>query len=758
MSPLEIKPGKPPARIKPADVFPARGPKLSQAKPQPYPLASNLKPAAPRTSHEAGPLKADSTGIHLAQAGIDLPEPFILQTRVTFDGDFLSLPIAQESPAIVGHSFLKDAASQPLQPQELPRAYHRAWKDGKPFASKMLDTIDLLRPLLQPSPISEESADLVLLNKPMSHQIEAVNALLKNDAFLLADDPGTGKTVAVCLALATKMQVGQARRALYITSEGGVRRAAQALARWAPSLAVTAVKGSGQARVLDWTCPAHVYLVDLESLKQDLEGDHLKDGQLEFDILILDDLSITGLRFQAFPGPLVRIHAPIRWVLTGGLPEQAEDWVQIFSFLLPDKVQGTAGITLPDLKRRFNPYILRREKAELRDSMDQRTRELVWLDLGDEHARLYEEALAEERHRLNQLGEAISPAHIESAVSNLKAACNFEGSSLDGCKVRAIVQLVEQIATSGSKAVVFSQFEEQGLDRLQPVLEPYGVLRLSKDAIDTKRREVLQAFRIQAHWHVLLLEIGARIDGESLVEASYIIHFDHSWNPALRMRAELRLHPTIFRATPISIYEFWVADTLDEGIYGLLATKNLLPTAIAEETQPKDIEGRITKDEWLEQVIGVHPGEEPERIPVPKPASTGLLPGTAVLREKLGELSPDTMIAAVETLMGALGYPDSEVLDSSEEEGGYLLAWREAEGEVERVLVRCLQTSGNVGVAKARALMKAMEMRRDCSGAYLITTSDFTSACRKLADESEGQLALVSGAELYRHLHILGRF
>jgi len=51
-----------------------------------------------------------------------------------------------------------------------------------------------------------------------------------------------------------------------------------------------------------------------------------------------------------------------------------------------------------------------------------------------------------------------------------------------------------------------------------------------------------------------------------------------------------------------------------------------------------------------------------------------------------------------------------------------------------------------------------MEMRRDCVGAYLITTSDFTAACRKLADESQGQLALVSGAELYRHLHILGRF
>ena len=39
-----------------------------------------------------------------------------------------------------------------------------------------------------------------------------------------------------------------------------------------------------------------------------------------------------------------------------------------------------------------------------------------------------------------------------------------------------------------------------------------------------------------------------------------------------------------------------------------------------------------------------------------------------------------------------------------------------------------------------------------------LPTSDFTSSCRKFADDSDGRLALVSGSELYRHLHILGQF
>ncbi len=48
-----------------------------------------------------------------------------------------------------------------------------------------------------------------------------------------------------------------------------------------------------------------------------------------------------------------------------------------------------------------------------------------------------------------------------------------------------------------------------------------------------------------------------------------------------------------------------------------------------------------------------------------------------------------------------------------------------------------------------------VEDRGDCLGGYLVTTADFTNACKSLADESEGRLALVSGAEFYRHLHIL---
>jgi hypothetical protein len=317
---------------------------------------------------------------------------------------------------------------------------------------------------------------------------------------------------------------------------------------------------------------------------------------------------------------------------------------------------------------------------------------------------------------------------------------------------------MEQIFASGAKAVVFSQFRDEGVDRLHSVLEPYGVLKLDRSEPEDQRSRIVNSFREQEHWHVLLLEAGVDIGEDALVEATYIVHFDHHWNPASRLKAELNLHPLIFRAVPVNIYEFWVAGTVDEELYRILQERNLLPGDVAEGTRPTELEDRITMDEWLERVLAVPGEQEPARVSIPEPTGTGILPGTAILRSRLADLSADTLSAAVETLIKALGYSEVEAVGEPEPQGGYLLAWQDTPEGLERVLVQYIASNKNIGIAAARSLMGEMEDRGDCTGAYLITTSDFTTACRNFADESEGQLALVSGSELYRHLHILGQF
>lgn len=758
MSPVSVKLGDRSARMKPAPVFPAKNPQIRSTKVQHYPARSELHPRAiqgaePLDVLMEGQLSASPWDVRVVRGGpLQLPAGFSFESTPEQYAPMLM------GPKSTGAGFTQDTGVERCGPNELPRSYTVVRRNGALEADRGPGAIDLLQPILEPSVLGSDTAGLILPDPLRSAQIEAVNALLNHEVYLLADDPGTGKTVTACVALMNQFQQHQVQRALIICPESGLRTIARILTCWTPGLQVTAVAGGLDLRKLDWSTPAHVYLVTEETLRADLEQGVLQGDDLHFDLILLDDVQVTDLRFRDFPGVLNQLTSNVRWAVAGALPETAEDWTGLFKFLAPEEVKGTAGISLPDVKRRFQKFVLRRTKEQMRSELPARTREILWLDLTDVQAKRYEEVLAEERYRLTQLGEAVQPSHIETSLKRLQIATNFAPGVLDGAKVRALVDLIEQIAASGAKAVVFSQFRAEGVERLHPVLEPYGVLNLDRDEPDDQRQRILNAFREQDHWHVLLLETGVDFEGEALVEASYIIHFDQHWNPAARLKAELRLHPLIFRAVPVNIYEFWVADTVDEGLYTLLDEKNLLPGDVPEGTRPTELEDRITIDEWLDRILTIQGGREPERVAIPEAMGTGILPGTAVLRSKLAELSADTLMAAVETLVKALGYKDVEGVGEPEEQGGYLLAWQDTAEGLERVLVNYLASNKNIGISSGRALMEEMQARGDCTGAYLITTSDFTTACRKFADDSDGQLALVSGSELYRHLHILGRF
>jgi hypothetical protein len=127
-----------------------------------------------------------------------------------------------------------------------------------------------------------------------------------------------------------------------------------------------------------------------------------------------------------------------------------------------------------------------------------------------------------------------------------------------------------------------------------------------------------------------------------------------------------------------------------------------------------------------------------------------------MLRSKLSDLSLEEVIQGVEQFVRALGFQEVEPAPWPARDGGYLLATRWTDGGQERILVRYMKVDSNVGVSEAREVLDVLGQHTDCLGAYFLVTSDFTPSCKKLADESKGQLALVSGIEFYRHLHILG--
>ncbi len=615
-----------------------------------------------------------------------------------------------------------------------------------------------LRPLLDAPPwlLAEIAPEGVRALRP--YQVEAVRALLAQESVLLADDAGTGKTTAACAAMAALFQGRHVRGALVLCPPGRLYHWAAHLKMWAPGLAFSVVMGNSQARAAAWRAPARLYLADYAALAADQDRDDLRELDWHFDLLILDQVQAV-IRWPSPPlKALMNLRARRRWGLAGGPPHDTEDWLALLRVLFPDSSQPTADVTLSDLRQRLAPHLLRRTKDELADQMPRRLRQELWVDLEEPQFGAYQAALAEERHRLAKLGSAVTRTHIAAAVRHLNRVCNFVEDTLDGPKVRALLDLVEEITAGGGKVIVFSQFREEGLARLLSVLQAYGAVLLEADLSDDERHAVMQAMRDEPDTRVLLADIAARTDGQPLDQASYLIHFDLSWNPALRLRAERRFHPGMGPGPPLTIYELWAAGTFEERLHRLLEKHRLLPGDIPMETRPADLDERISVQDWLREILEVDVVSEMRRKPISRRPGSGVLPSTSLLKNQLNGLSPQRLMEGVAAFMEALGFSEVEALREPGEKGGDLLVWREGPEGVERVMVRCMRGEKDVGVGQARRLMKAMKKQGDCLGAYLVSTSGFTRSCRKFADESEGRLALVAGAELYRHLHILGWF
>jgi len=618
------------------------------------------------------------------------------------------------------------------------------------------DLLDDFRPFLEPAPGLAEATPLSDFPRgPRRYQIEACQKLLEHEAFLLADDTGTGKTVAVCLALQALFHENKAARALVVCQEGSLRHWVTHLSNWAAGLRV-ALGASGGDGPGAWAVPAHVYLSEYLGLAAELESGAGPAGGWSFDVVVLDELQPVRRKDSRPLDALAKIEADQRWALAGALPRHAVGWLQVFSLLKPKPKGQRSDMTLPDLRRQYQPLTLRRTKADLAGDLPAQTRQEIWVRLDPAQVVAYQQELAEERHRLAKLGTAVTYTHIANAASRLKQACNFTPDTLDGAKVRALVDLVEEIAAGGNKVIVLSQFKEQGLDPLGQVLQPFGTVRVDSGMPEDEQGRAMALFRKDRERQVLLADADVRPAGGPLSEATYVVHFDHDWNPAVRWRVERRFHPDGSSPAGINIYEFWTSDTFEEPLYRLLAERQMLPGRLPSDTRPSDLEERLTFDEWLQLILEVPQMGAVPRLGPPIPPGTGRLPGTEVLREHVSRLSPEELLDSVGKLMSAWGSPQTEILRGPDESGGDLLATRESDSGVERLLVRCVRGAKDVGVGEGRALLADMHNWGDCIGTYLVTTADFTPACKKLADDSQGRLALVSGVELYRHLHLLG--
>jgi len=195
-------------------------------------------------------------------------------------------------------------------------------------------------------------------------------------------------------------------------------------------------------------------------------------------------------------------------------------------------------------------------------------------------------ALAEKEGviRLNALGDTITVQHVFELVMRLKQICNFDPLTGESAKLERLQADLAEVAESGRKAIVFSQWVEP-LEKLARALAPFGPLQYHGRVPSSQRPALLDRFKADPKKHVLLMSYGTGSVGLNLQFANYVFLFDRWWNPAIEDQAINRAH-RIGQKEPVFVKRFLVDESIECRIAQVLDRKRQLFDELIAQNGP----------------------------------------------------------------------------------------------------------------------------------------------------------------------------
>ncbi|MFT5523722.1 MAG: SNF2 family DNA or RNA helicase [Pirellulaceae bacterium] len=428
--------------------------------------------------------------------------------------------------------------------------------------------------------------------EPFPYQFEGIAFLYPRYSAVLADEMGLGKTMQAISAIRMLLAAGEVRNILLICPKPLVTNWVREFTLWAPEVAVGVIEGDAAKRQWQWEQSAiPVKIANYELLMRD--RDIVCDSGLHFDIVVLDEAQRIKNKSSTTSQVVKSLSRSRSWALTGTPVENSsEDLVGIFEFLSPGYLDSN--MRPRQMGQLAGDYILRRTKDMVLTDMPPKLYRDAEIDLTPEQYSTYKIAEDEGVMRLAGMGEDITIQHVFELVLRLKQICNFDPVSGASSKQERLVADMEEVAASGQKAIVFSQWVKT-IEKISGGLDRFGALQYHGKIPSKKRDAVLDQFKNDPTKHVLLMSYGAGSVGLNLQFSRYVFLFDRWWNPAVEDQAINRAH-RIGVTGSVTVTRMLAVGTVEERINQVLEEKRELFNMIFSEAAAPQKSG-LTQDQ-----------------------------------------------------------------------------------------------------------------------------------------------------------------
>ena len=491
-----------------------------------------------------------------------------------------------------------------------------------------IDDINL--ELMQSS--KEKKYDLTLKYKstPFDYQYDGIRWLLNNQDGLLCDPPGLGKTLQI-IYLAEELKAQENYEHCLIicginSLKNNWKKEIQKHSNESCVIIGEKINSKGKvsyasikerAEQLYNKINEYFIIINVESLRDNLVIDAIRDSKNKFDLICLDEchkiknptsqqgknllkLNKVGKRHVGLTGTLLvnsplDAFAPLKFI-----GKENSTWTNFKSYYCVYEQrfghnQIVAYKNIDILKDEIESCSLRRDKSIL--NLPPKTIIPEYVDMDSSQQKFYEDIMNGILDDVDKV--KINATNLLGMITRLRQATSspatLSTSSIVPTKIERAIDLVDEIIQAGEKVVIFSYFKEP-LYALAERLKQYNPLIGTGDFSDKEVSDNIDKFQTDDKYKVFLGTVQKMGTGITLTAASYEIHIDTAWTYAEFEQTCDRCY-RIGSNKPVIIYDLICSGTIDERVWDILNRKKNISDYI--------LDGKVNDLDELKELLGI---------------------------------------------------------------------------------------------------------------------------------------------------------